>query len=751
MKNYVTSLVLLCTLSLGFNSKVNAQTYGQQRTVQVNAEINSSTPSIKLVWDAYASVDSFMIYKMNAGSWPFTPMAVMSATDSSYTDTNVVTETIYEYKIVGKRSSGYDAYGYIAVGIKLAENTSKGTVIVIVDSTLIDTLSPELTTYQMDLNGDGYNVVIKPFDTSKTAEILKDTITSLYYRYSDLQSIFLVGALPYAYTGSMAPDGHFDHKGAWPSDMIYADVNSTYTDAVVNYTNTTDSRLSNSTSDTKYDQSYSLSDVEIQIGRLDLSRLTAFSQSEIELYQNYFEKLHNFKTGAFKPKKVGIVDDNFTTYTEAFSQNGYRNFSPLTSIDSVSDADIVTTLTSGSALWSYACGAGTFTSIAGFASSSDLASKTLNGAFALVLGSYNADVDVENNFMRAMLANGNFLTAGWAGRPNWFLHHMAIGQTIGASTKLTQNNSNSIYAPTGNYNNMMHIMLLGDPSLKNYYTPNVSNLSSIRSINKDTVFVTWSAQSGADGYNIYRSKTENGDYVKLNTSLLTTNSYDDAVSSDTSYYYRVETVELVSTNSGSYYESSVGAINLSDKNAAPLPVTLISFTARPVAQYIELFWDVANEIDFSHYLVEKYNQNTAKWEAITEIQANGTDNGIQNYLYYDVNPIVGKNIYRLKMVDYNGSFEYSHSVVVIIGNELLGAEFKVYPTASAQYVNIECQMMDHNSTRDFNVVNSQGQTLMNISLDRTNTQIDISALPAGLYFIQDKDNAVAAQRIIRTN
>ncbi len=751
MKNFLSCLMLVALWILG-SSSASAQSYGEQKTLQLNATVNPSSTTITISWDAYASVDSIDIFRMSSGTWPSTPLASLSGSATSYVDATVSANQRYEYKVVGYRSSGYDAYGYIISGITVDEITDRGLIAIIIDSSLLGDLTNEIDQYSKDLIGDGYQVLIEPFDTSLAADVLKDTINSIYTNYSNLTSVFLIGALPYYYTGAMSPDGHSDHHGAWPSDLVLADVDGSYSDINVNYTNTTYSRLSNSTSDEKLDQSYLSTNAEIQIGRLDLSRLTAFSQSEVVLYKNYFNKLHAFKTGEFTPRAIGIIDDNFTAYTEGFSQNGYRNFSPLVGNDSVYNADILTTLSGDGALWSFATGAGSFTSISGFATTNQLSNNSYNGAFSLVMGSYNADPDQENNLMRAMLANGNFLTTGWAGRPNWFVHHMGMGLPIGYSTLVTQNNTNSLYSPSGYYARMMHIMLLGDPSLKLHYTENISNLYTIRSQYKDTAFLTWTNPSSTHlGINIYRSKDEYSGYVKLNSSPITAAYYNDVVSPDTSYFYRIETVELVVNNSGSYYESSIGEYIESDKNAAPLPVTLLSFDAYKNLEKVELEWTVADEINFSHYEVEKYNETDNQWYKIASINAKGLSNEISHYSHTDNKAIIGKNIYRLKMVDFDNSFEYSPLRVVLFEDGIKYGDFQVTPTLAKDHLNIDCQLLGYDHNREFTITNLSGLEVHSGIISKTNKRIDISALPQGVYFISANDNKGLTKKIIKTN
>ncbi len=748
MKN-IPCLILAFILFLGTSQNANAQTYGQIHSIQVNATPDANNTEITLDWNVYSAVSSIDIYRKTGSSSWGTAIATLSGSTTSYTDNNVSSNQLYEYKLVGTRATTYDAFGYITTGIEIAEITDRGLLVMIIDSKLDDSLQTEIDQYRHDLLGDGYDFLLKEFDTSSTAQALKDTIQSLNNNNSNLSTIFLVGALPYYYTGAMSPDGHSNHHGAWPSDMIYADVDGSYSDAIINYTNTTDQRHTNATSDTKSDQSYLASDVDLQIGRLDLSRLTNFSQSETALYQNYFSKLHDFKTGVFKPRNRAVIDDNFASFAEGFSQNGYRNFSPLTSNDSVLVTDAITAVDNSSALWTFACGGGSFTSINGFTSSSQLASKDLDGAFALVMGSYNADPDQDNNLLRSMLANGNYLSAGWAGRPNWFMHHMGMGINIGYSAQISQNNTSSEYEPTGFYAQMMHIILHGDPSLKNHYTPNTSSLGTIRTQNKDTAILNWSAVSGIDGYNVYRSTEEFGDYIKVNTSLVDTNHYMDPISDDTSYFYRIESYELVENSAGSYYESSVGEVIESDKNAAPLPVTLIRFKANKQDDVIALDWTVADEIDFSHYELEKLDEATGEWTMHSEIAARGDAHSITQYEQIDNQPNFGRNVYRLKMVDYDGSFEYSKLEIVEFHLGMQAGEFQISPTLVNDYLKVNSEELKRNLSKEYTISDISGNVLDRIVLNGSNQRVELSDLPSGIYFISDSDYQGKTRKFIK--
>ena len=75
-----------------------------------------------------------------------------------------------------------------------------------------------------------------------------------------------------------------------------------------------------------------------------------------------------------------------------------------------------------------------------------------------------------------------------------------------------------------------------------------------------TVSLAWTGNSEADlaGYNVYRSDTSNGTYIKVNTTLVNTSAYDDnMVSASSTYFYKVTAVD--SSNNESVQSGSVSA------------------------------------------------------------------------------------------------------------------------------------------------------------------------------------------------
>lgn len=95
---------------------------------------------------------------------------------------------------------------------------------------------------------------------------------------------------------------------------------------------------------------------------------------------------------------------------------------------------------------------------------------------------------------------------------------------------------------------------------------------------------------------------------------------------------------------------------------ASLPVKLTSFNGRATTQGAALTWLVASEENFSHYEVQKSNDQR-RFETIGRV--NGQNR--KQYDFLDENA-TGTNYYRLKMVDKDGTSSYSKTVRVDIAS-----------------------------------------------------------------------------------
>jgi len=97
-----------------------------------------------------------------------------------------------------------------------------------------------------------------------------------------------------------------------------------------------------------------------------------------------------------------------------------------------------------------------------------------------------------------------------------------------------------------------------------------------------------------------------------------------------------------------------------------IPVELSSFTAETNDNLVMLNWSTATETNNQGFEIERKLKNQ-DWVTIGFVEGNGTTTEIHNYTYeddYSDLPYEGTVLYRLKQVDFGGTFEYSEQLSV---------------------------------------------------------------------------------------
>jgi hypothetical protein len=97
--------------------------------------------------------------------------------------------------------------------------------------------------------------------------------------------------------------------------------------------------------------------------------------------------------------------------------------------------------------------------------------------------------------------------------------------------------------------------------------------------------------------------------------------------------------------------------------STPLPVELTEFTATPADNSIELKWTTASEVNNKGFELERSASDENNFKSIWWTDGNGNTTNSNNYFFEDKNVKSGSvYYYRLKQLDYNGTFQYSHIV-----------------------------------------------------------------------------------------
>ena len=95
----------------------------------------------------------------------------------------------------------------------------------------------------------------------------------------------------------------------------------------------------------------------------------------------------------------------------------------------------------------------------------------------------------------------------------------------------------------------------------------------------------------------------------------------------------------------------------------PLPVELLSFTARNDGPAVLLEWSTATEKDNAHFTVERSTDGLT-FQDLLNLPGAGDSQATLHYHAHDVDPMAGTTYYRLRQTDHNGTASHSNTVAV---------------------------------------------------------------------------------------
>jgi hypothetical protein len=173
-----------------------------------------------------------------------------------------------------------------------------------------------------------------------------------------------------------------------------------------------------------------------------------------------------------------------------------------------------------------------------------------------------------------------------------------------------------------------------------------------------------------------------------------------------------------------------------------VPVEMISFTAVQIDQGIELNWSTATEVNNFGFEVER-SSDGINFHIISFVKGHGTTTEIKSYSYLDkLDHKKTKLFYRLRQVDFDGSYEYSDVIEIIYDKPESFRLEQNYPNPFNPSTKITYQVAAPSKV-DLKVYNIIGQEVAVLvdELKQTGTYeiiFDASGLSSGIYLCQLK-------------
>lgn len=115
-----------------------------------------------------------------------------------------------------------------------------------------------------------------------------------------------------------------------------------------------------------------------------------------------------------------------------------------------------------------------------------------------------------------------------------------------------------------------------------------------------------------------------------------------------------------------------------DEALIPIPVELVSFNASLSGNSVLLSWKTATERNSNLFAIERKSEGT-DWQLIGSVKAAGTTTEEQNYSFTDKISEAGVYYYRLKMIDFDGTYEYSSVIELEFGTPMVYSLEQNYP------------------------------------------------------------------------
>ncbi|MEZ5039079.1 MAG: T9SS type A sorting domain-containing protein [Saprospiraceae bacterium] len=168
----------------------------------------------------------------------------------------------------------------------------------------------------------------------------------------------------------------------------------------------------------------------------------------------------------------------------------------------------------------------------------------------------------------------------------------------------------------------------------------------------------------------------------------------------------------------------------------PLPVELTSFTAQKKEKGVLLEWETAVEENNAFFQVER-SIDGKQFAAIGKVEGVGSSDVAQIYQLMDEKPRQGTNYYRLKQVDFDGTFEYHPIVSVEVAAEK-EVVLQLFPNPAVDKVNVFVPSQVE-GVADIKIFNALGQLVKTTRKDlikgNNMEEIPVTGLPMGKYTV----------------
>jgi hypothetical protein len=179
-------------------------------------------------------------------------------------------------------------------------------------------------------------------------------------------------------------------------------------------------------------------------------------------------------------------------------------------------------------------------------------------------------------------------------------------------------------------------------------------------------------------------------------------------------------------------------------DVAALPVELLYFSGKAVAEGVQLNWETAIEINNDHFEVQ-WSLDAKTFKTVGKVKGAGTTTEPQQYNFLHPFPAKSVNYYRLKQMDFDGTFAYSKTIAISL-EQSDTKQLLVFPNPSTDIVYY--QLSDLSTIERIQLYNVAGQLLYENVL--SNGALSLEHLASGHYVLMvETDRRTYSVTVVR--
>jgi hypothetical protein len=377
--------------------------------------------------------------------------------------------------------------------------------------------------------------------------------------------------------------------------------------------------------------------------------------------------------------------------------------------------------------------------------------------------------NIYNNFITPNTVNTNaaptttfavygivFNSATWIGKANIYHNSIVVNNSLSTGRHAVIGTATNSAAVFNLYNNIFVNNKIAANSYGIYWT-NTPSTTTVLNSNYNDIYVAdptcfvgrygstdcatlanWIATSNKDSNSV--SKLVN--FVDNTDLHLTGTSIGDVDLAAPHVFWIPNDIDLEPRNNAFVY---MGA----DEGSIAVPVELTSFVATTTESGIKLEWQTATETNNRGFEIQR-STDKVNFTTLDFVKGNGTTSERHSYSYIDNSVVNGKVYYRLKQIDYDGTYSYSNVIEADFSMPLAFELSQNYPNPfnPTTVIKFAIPTASKVTVKVFDILGREVAVLANqdFAAGRHSLEFNASGLTSGAYFYTINTEGVDGSR-----